>query len=443
MKTMNRIIVSAMMLAVLTPGTAATNKSWTLEECMTYALENNIQVLQSRIQTNQKEIDLDNAKGNRLPSVSAGASQNWSFGRGLTADNTYDNTNTTSTSFSLGSDVTLFAGGRLNNNIKNAQLNLEASLEDLRRIQDDVRVQVAQAFIQIVYDRSLLNVARGQVSIDSMQVARLEALESTGKASPTEVASQKATLAQSQLTMIQAENNLKLSTLTLTQLLELESPEGFDILDPQISSLPDMIATNPEQIYQEACSSRPAVKAEELRLKRAQTDIDISKGAFYPTLSMNGGLGSNFYTSSKYQSKAFSNQIRDNFSQYIGLSLNIPVFNRFSNRNSLRSAKSSYNAQQLQLESTKKQLYKEIQQAYYNVLTSKNRYESSLAVENSARESFDLTTAKYEGGKSTVTEFNESKNRLVEASANVIKYRYEYIFNSALLDFYTSEEIKF
>lgn len=431
------------MLAVLTPGTAATNKSWTLEECMTYALENNIQVLQSRIQTNQKEIDLDNAKGNRLPSVSAGASQNWSFGRGLTADNTYDNTNTTSTSFSLGSDVTLFAGGRLNNNIKNAQLNLEASLEDLRRIQDDVRVQVAQAFIQIVYDRSLLNVARGQVSIDSMQVARLEALESTGKASPTEVASQKATLAQSQLTMIQAENNLKLSTLTLTQLLELESPEGFDILDPQISSLPDMIATNPEQIYQEACSSRPAVKAEELRLKRAQTDIDISKGAFYPTLSMNGGLGSNFYTSSKYQSKAFSNQIRDNFSQYIGLSLNIPVFNRFSNRNSLRSAKSSYNAQQLQLESTKKQLYKEIQQAYYNVLTSKNRYESSLAVENSARESFDLTTAKYEGGKSTVTEFNESKNRLVEASANVIKYRYEYIFNSALLDFYTSEEIKF
>jgi len=443
MKTMNRIIVSAMMLAVLTPGTAATNKSWTLEECMTYALENNIQVLQSRIQTNQKEIDLDNAKDNRLPSVSAGASQNWSFGRGLTADNTYDNTNTTSTSFSLGSDVTLFAGGRLNNNVRNAQLNLEASLEDLRRIQDDVRVQVAQAFIQIVYDRSLLNVARGQVSIDSMQVARLEALESTGKASPTEVASQKATLAQSQLTMIQAENNLKLSTLTLTQLLELESPEGFDILDPQISSLPDMIATNPEQIYQEACSSRPAVKAEELRLKRAQTDIDISKGAFYPTLSMNGGLGSNFYTSSKYQSKAFSNQVRDNFSQYIGLSLNIPVFNRFSNRNSLRSAKSSYNAQQLQLESTKKQLYKEIQQAYYNVLTSKNRYESSLAVENSARESFDLTTAKYEGGKSTVTEFNESKNRLVEASANVIKYRYEYIFNSALLDFYTGEEIKF
>ena len=151
------------------------------------------------------------------------------FGRGLTANNTYDNTNTTSTSFNIGTDVTLFAGRRMASNVKLAELSLEAAKSDLERIKDDVRVSVAQAFIQIVYDRSILDVARNQVTIDSMQVERLTALAAIGKASNAEVASQNATLAQSRLSVTQAENNLNLAILTLTQLLELPSPEGFAI----------------------------------------------------------------------------------------------------------------------------------------------------------------------------------------------------------------------
>ena len=424
------------LAALLSAGTAHAGESWTLQRCIDYALENNIQIRQGDIAARQRDIDYNTARNNRLPGVSAGASQNWSFGRGLTANNTYDNTNTTSTSFSIGTDMTLFAGRRMTGNVKLAELSLEAAKSDLERIKDDIRVTVAQAFIQIVYDRNILEVARGQVAIDSMQVERLTALAAIGKASNAEVASQNATLAQSRLSVTQAGNNLNLAILTLTQLLELPSPDGFDISEPDTRELEFAIPDNPEVIYAQALGVRPSIKSEELRLEQTGTNIEIAKSGFLPTLSLSAGAGTNYYTTSKFKSDAFGDQIKNNFSQYIGLNLSIPVFTRNSNRNNLRSARLSRMNQQMQLDNARKQLYKEIQQAYYNAVASKSRYESSQSVETSAQESFELVQAKYEGGKASITEFNESKNRLVTAQADVLKYRYEYLFNTALLEFY-------
>ena len=430
------------LAALLICGTAQATETWTLQQCIDYALENNIQIRQSGLSAESREIDYNSALSNRLPGVSAGASQNWSFGRGLTANNTYDNTNTTSTSFNIGTDVTLFAGHRITGNIKLAELSLEAAKSDLERIKDDVRVQVAQAFIQIVYDRSILDVARNQVTIDSMQVERLTALAATGKVSNAEVASQQATLAQSRLSVTQAGNNLSLSILTLTQLMELPSPEGFDIKAPEANELEFSIPESPESVYEQALGIKPSIKSEEIRLEQSTRNIDIAKSGFYPTLSLSAGAGTNYYTSSKFQSDPLSDQLKNNFSQYIGLNLNIPIFSRNSNRNNVRSARLGRMNQQMQLDNVKKQLYKEIQQAYYNAVASKSRYESSELVQVSARESFDLVQAKYEGGKASITEFNESKNRLVTAQADMLKYRYEYLFNTALLEFYRNSSFE-
>ena len=434
-------IISA-LAALLFCNTTSAAESWTLQQCIDYALENNIQVRQSDITAQNRDIEYNSARSNRLPGVSAGASQNWSFGRGLTADNTYANTNTTSTSFSLGADVTLFAGRRLTGNIQMAELSLEAAKSDLERIKDDVRVQVAQAFIQIVYDHSIVDVARNQVTIDSMQVERLSALAAIGKASNAEVASQQATLAQSRLSVTQAQNSLNLAILTLTQLLELPSPEGFDVSAPRTEELEFSIPDSPETIYNQALGVKPAIKSEEIRLEQSSKNIDIAKGGFYPTLSLSAGAGTNYYTTSKFQSDPFGDQIKNNFSQYIGLNLSIPIFSRNSNRNNVRSAQLGRMSQQIQLDNVKKQLYKEIQQAYYNAVASKSRYESSQEVETSAQESFELVQAKYEGGKASITEFNESKNRLVTAQADVLKYRYEYLFNTALLEFYRNNSFE-
>ena len=432
------LTIAALALA----GTVRAQQGWTLDQCIDYAIRNNVQIRQSDIAAQSRDVDLNSARSNRLPGVSASASQSWSFGRSLTIDNTYANTNTASTSFSIGTDVTLFAGGRISGNIQLAELGLEAAKADLERIRDDVRVQVAQAFIQIVYNRSILDVARNQVTIDSMQVERLTALAAIGKASSAEVSSQKATLAQSRLSVTQAQNNLNMSILTLTQLLDLPSPEGFDVIQPDADDIEFSIPDSPEQIYAQALDIKPAVKSEEIRLQQAANSIDIAKGGYYPTLSLSAGAGTGYYTSSNRTSDNFGSQMKNNFGPHVGLNLSIPIFSRNSNRNSVRSAQLSMMNQEMQLDNVKKQLYKEIQQAYYNTVSSKSRYESSQEVEVSAQESFQLVQAKYEGGKASITEFNESKNRLVTAQADVIKYRYEYLFNTALLEFYRNSSFE-
>ena len=434
--------ITLTLAALALAGSIRAQQGWTLDRCIDYALENNIQIRQSDIAARTRDVDLNSARSNRLPGVSASASQSWSFGRSLTIDNTYANTNTASTSFSIGTDMTLFAGRRIAGNIQMAELSLEAAKSDLERIKDDVRVQVAQAFIQIVYNRSILDVAQGQVTIDSMQVERLTALAAIGKASSAEVASQRATLAQSQLSVTQAQNNLNMSILTLTQLLELPSPEGFDVIQPDADAIEFSIPDSPEQIYAQALDIKPAVKSEEIRLQQAANSIDIAKGGYYPTLSLSAGAGTGYYTSSNRTSDNFGSQMKNNFGPHVGLNLSIPIFSRNSNRNSVRSAQLSMMNQEMQLDNVKKQLYKEIQQAYYNTVSSKSRYESSQEVEVSAQESFQLVQAKYEGGKASITEFNESKNRLVTAQADVIKYRYEYLFNTALLEFYRNSSFE-
>lgn len=438
---MRRLMI---MLAVCLPVAAsAQNAAWTLSRCIDYALEHNLSVKQSGLNVEQQEIALNTAENSRLPGLSGSAGQNFSFGRGLTADNTYANTNTTSTSFSLGGDMTLFNGNRIRNNIELSRLDLEAATSDLAKARDDIRVAVAQAYVQILYDMEIVDVAENQVSIDSVQVARLKEMAANGKASRADVSAQEATLAQSLVSLTQAENNLALAVLELTQLLELPSPEGFSVVKPSAESLETGLLMTPEAIYEEAVSVKPVIKSEEIRLDHALKNIDAAKGAFLPSLSMSAGLGSNYYTSSGYEPNPFFTQIKNNFSQYIGLNLSVPIFSRYSNRNQLRSAQLSFQNQQIQLENTKKQLYKEIQQAYYNAVGAQEKYISCGVAARSARDAFDLAQARYEAGKAGITEYNEAKGRYISAESNLVQARYENLYQSKLLDFYRGLDLVF
>ena len=447
---MKKLVITLIWMASVIPGLtgnlaaaqpASAGTPWTLQECIGYALDHNLSVQQSALQVQQREIDLNTARANRLPGVSAGASQNFSFGRGLTADNTYANTNTTNTSLSLGADMTLFNGLRNYNNILLGQLNLEAATADLEKARDDIRVAVAQAYVQILYNREIAEVAARQVEIDAQQVDRLEALQANGKATAADVAAQRATLAQSRLSAVQAENNVRLARLDLAQLLELPSPEGFDVVVPGDDALAIPLPAGPELIYEEAVGIKPVVRAEETRLAYADRNIALAKGGYLPSLSLSGGLGTNYYTSSGYAGKSFFDQLSNNFSQYIGLSLNVPIFSRLSTRNQVRSARVSYDAQQLQLETVKKQLFKEIQQAWYNAVAARTKYESSMEAEKSASESLTLVQAKYENGKSSITEFNEAKNQYLKARSDLAQARYEYLYQTRLLDFYRGRNL--
>ena len=415
---------------------------WTLSECIRHAQENNITLQQRGLQVKQQEIQLDNAKGSRLPQVSGSVSENFSFGRGLTADNTYSNTNTTSSGISLGTAVPIFQGFRISNSIKENELNLRAATEDLEKAKEDMSVSVAQAYVQILYNMELLDVALNQVTIDSLQVERLTAMLENGKASPAQLAQQKAALGQSRLSATQARNNLNLSLLDLSQLLELPNPEGFSIVRPVVP-IDGILLGNPENIYAEAVENKPSVKAEMFRLDATDFTIKGAKGAFLPSISANGGLGSNYYTMSAAPSAAFMEQIKHNFSQYLGLSLSVPIFSGFQNRNQVRMAELSRTNQMLQLENTKKTLYKEIQQAYYNAVAAADKYRSSADAQASAQESFELMKAKYENGKANITEFNEARDNWLKAESDLLRSRYEYLYSAKLLDFYRGRPLEF
>ena len=433
------IIVILGLLAVLfaMPMHAQT-QPWSLEQCCDYAVEHNITIKQQENQCRQQEIQLSTAKNQRLPDLSGSAGQNFSFGRGLTAQNTYTNTNTSSTSFSLGTSVPLFTGFQIPNNIK----NLEAATQDLEKAKNDIRTQVAQAYVQILYDMEIADVALRQISIDSAQVARLQALLNIGRASEAELAQQKATLAQSQLTATQANNNLQLAILSMTQLLELESPEGFSVVRPEISSVGRDIIATPDDIYADALATKPEIQAQQLRLRATENSIKIAQAGYYPTLSFSAGLGSNYYKTSGFKADDFSTQMKNNFSQYLGFNLNIPIFNRFQTRNSVRSAKLDRENQTLQLDNTKKALYKEIQQVYYNAVAANQKLTSSLQASESSETAFRLTQAKYEQGKSTITEFNEAKNNWLKSESDLTQARYEYLYQLALIRFYSGQTLK-
>ena len=210
---------------------------WTLRQCADYAVEHNINIKQRENNREQRELQLSTAKNSRLPDLNASASESFSFGRGLTLDNTYTNRSTSSTSFSLGTTVPLFTGFKIPNQIKLNQLNLEAATKDLEKAKNDIRTQVAQAYVQILYDMEIADVAKRQIEIDSQQVARLEAFVNNGKASMAQLSQQQSTLAQAHLTATQAENNLQLAILALTQLLEFPSPEGFSVVRPQVDHI--------------------------------------------------------------------------------------------------------------------------------------------------------------------------------------------------------------
>lgn len=436
------LILSAALSAAFS-AQAQHSGPWRLSDCIDYALEHNLTVRQGALTVEQREVELNTARNRRLPGFSASVSENLSFGRGLTADNTYSNSNTTATAFTLGGDLPIFQGFDIANGIKLGRLNLAAATAELEKARDDIRVAVTQAYVQILYNRELLQVARQQREYDADLLERLRERLQAGKASPAEISAQQAVLAQSRQSEISAEGNLQLSVLDLTQLLELPAPEGFSIVEPASGLEDRMLLPRPETIYAEAVGIRPAVESAQLNVDYAALNIARAKGARLPSISLNGGLGSNYYTNSALPAAAFGTQLKNNFSQYLGVSMSIPIFQRFSIRNNVRAAEIQFRGQQIQLESVKQALYKEIQQAYYNAVTAQARYAGSRESAASAREHYDLTGEKYKVGKAGVADYDEARLAWLRAESEHIQARFQCLYQTKLLDFYRGRDLDF
>lgn len=425
------------MICVLfvSPITAQTNQ-WSLQQCIAHAIEHNISIKQQEVNVKNQEVALSTAKNSRLPNLEASASESLGFGRGLTMDNTYANRNTQSTSFNIGTSVPLITGGQIPNQIKMSKLNLQAALADLDRAKENISMQVVSAYLEAVYQKDLVSVAQQQLELSTAQVQRIGLLLKNGKVSESELAEAQSHVAADELALTQQQNSAMLALLELSQLLELPSPEQFDIQRPETSDPTTVLLTTPDVIYSEALGIKPQIQSGLLNIQSAEKNVKVAQAGFYPSVYLSGGLGSSYYKTSGFEAASFGKQMEDNFNQSISLSLSIPIFNRFATRNNVRTARLQVVNQQLQLEETKKTLYKEIQQAYYNAIAAQKQCISSDAALQSSQTAFNLMQKKYENGKATATEFQESKTALQKAESTAIQSRYTFLFRQKLLNFY-------
>ena len=442
---MKQAILFISLLLISIGGKA--QERWSLRRCIDYAIEHNINIRRTANAVEQSAVEANSAKWARLPNLNGSAGQSWNWGRTQTAvknedtgdySTVYVNTSSQGSNLNLSTSIPLFTGLQIPNQYALAKLNLKAATADLAKAQEDIAINVASAYLQVLFNQELQQVAESQVELSLQQQARITRLADMGKASMAEVAEAKARVAQDQMTAVQAHNNYELALLDLSQLIELESPEGFLLESPDVSFALQQL-TPPDEIYQTALVNKPAIQAAEYRLEGSKHSIRIAQSAYYPQLNLNGSLGTNYYSTIN---RTFRQQMGDNFSKYVGVSLSVPIFNRFSTRNRVRSARLQRDNYELQLTETKKTLYKEIQQAWYNAVAAESKYSSSHTAAEAGAESFRLMSEKYENGKANAVEYNEAKQNLMRAQSDELQAKYEYLFRSKILDFYKGESIE-
>ena len=431
---MKRTVIS-LSLTLLGAFQLQAQETWDLQRCITHAIEHNLSIKQKEAARNQSEVELNTAQWSRMPNLNGNIGQSFNFGRALQADNTYGNRNTRNTNFSLGTNIPLFTGMQIPNNIALSKLNLKAATEDLAKAKEDISIQVASYFLQVLFNEELTKIARNQVALSQEQLDRKVAFFQNGKASEAEILEAKSRLAQDQLSLVQAENNHQLALLDLSQMLELPSPENFRIGGPDIDGFTADLSM-PEEVYAQAMMNKPAIKAAQYRLQGAEKSIKIAQSGYYPQLSFGAGIGTNYYHLSGIENAPFSTQWDQNMNKYLQFSLSIPIFNRFQTRNRVKSARIQHTALSWQLEESKKALYKEIQQAYYNALAAESKYKSSQSANESAEASFRLMSEKYANGKASATEYNEMRTAWMKALSDGVQAKYEFVYRSKILDFY-------
>lgn len=419
---------------------APAQRVMTLAQCIDYAVSHNVNVKRYANNVEQQKVQLSTARNSRLPDLTAGASQSFNFGRGLNSENAYVNRNTQSTGFNLQTSVPLLTGGRIPNEIAMSRLNLQAATADLEHARQSIALQVAAAYLQAVYAAEVVKVQEAQVAFSKIQEDRISKLFNAGKSPESDVVEAHSQVAQDEMGRTQAKCDYKLAMLDLSQLLELSSPDSIEIVAPQGETSPTLPPL-PDRIFARAEGVKPEIQAEKLRLQAAEKNIRIAKAALYPTLSLGAGLSSEYYKTSGYQAASFSKQLSDNFNKSIGLSLNIPIFNRLATRNSIRQAKLQQSEQALQLDETKKTLYKEIQQAYYNAVNAQAKYESALAARKAAESNFNMMTGKFENGRANATELEEAKTKRANAITSTLQAKYEYILRRKIIEFYEGNKL--
>lgn len=437
---MKKLLVSLITCLIVSQGfTFGQQQEWSLEECIKYAIDHNIQIKQQTIQTKVQKNSLEQSKLDLLPTISGQASHDYSFGRALD-QTSYEFYNQTVQSdyFYLGGRTNIFSGLQNLNTIQKNKYELLAGEQDLQRIRDNVSLSVALAYLQILLNKELVMANENQLDITLQQIEKTKKLVDAGSVARGNLLQIEAQAAQEELSLITIKNQLDISYLNLTQLLELESPVGFEIVVPDIHVEPNSVITgNIDEIYDLAAQMRPEIKSSELKLTASEYALKIAKGARSPNISLSHTFGTRYsYIKDMPGLQSFEDQLKNNKNYGLGVSMNIPVLNGWQVNKNISNSRLAVENSQYSLEGTRKELYKDIQQAYTDAVAALKKYTASLKAVSSSEESFRYTEQKFDVGMITPVDYNASKTQLLNAQSDMSQAKYEFIFKTKVLDFY-------
>lgn len=435
MKLLRTFTISAIILTAAFPAMAET---WSLEQCVNYAIANNINVRNSQLNVMDGELSITEAIDNFLPTANANASESVNFGRGLTAANTYADRNTTSFQWGANLSLPLFQGMSEYRRLRMAKSNLQQLLYQYEAAKDNITLNVITQYLQVLYTKEVLKSAQNQLEHTTYEVGRQKSLVENGKVPEADLLDAEAQMAQDQLQVVTAENDIQVALVELANLLQLPVAIGFDIYP--IEEGEPIIPTS-DAVFNAAMTHNNTILASRQSIKVAEDNISLAKTGYIPRLSFSAGVGSSYYTVSGYTNDTFGNQMRHNFATYLGVSLSVPIFDAFSTRNSVRKARLQKLSAQLELDRQESELFKTIQLAYYQARGARDKYFASQETLQKTSLSFEATRERYALGRATPYDYEQAKNNLFRTEIASIQAHYEYLLRHRILLFYQNNHM--
>ncbi|PIY08798.1 MAG: transporter [Flexibacter sp. CG_4_10_14_3_um_filter_32_15] len=459
------------------------SQKWSLDSCIAYALRQNIQLKISELGIDNSELALKQSKDDRLPNANASFSHNYNWGRSIDPfSNSFVNQRIQTNNLSLSSSTTLYNGFRLKNTIAQNEMQVEADKLNYGQSQNDLMLNIASNYLQVILNQEITENARRQKVSTQAQYDRTQKLVEAGVLPRANLYDLEAQLAADQQQIILGENNLMLAKLQLRQLMQLPPTETFEIVAPEVGDPSAILdSKNPYQIYQIAETTQPNIKGADVSIEVAKKGVDIAEAGRIPTLSLIAGAGSNYTSNQRTrfdpttttisgvdtlgyiandigipidyvvrpnvefgtENFGFFNQLNESFRYSVGLSLQIPIFNRFQVDNGIQRAQIQTQNAQLNAKLVRTQLYQTIEQAYISARAAKASFEASQGRVKALEETVRVMEKRLEAGAANSTEYTVVKNNLSVAQADLLRAKYEFIFRIKVLEFYEGEELKF
>ncbi|MBE0422733.1 MAG: TolC family protein [Lutibacter sp.] len=438
-----RTRILSILAFVLFINATAQDKKWTLKECVNYALDHNITIKQNKLNVEISQENVISAKGNFLPNLNASTSGNLNFGSGFDpVSQDRVSTSTYGGSLGINSGVTVFNGYRNLNTYKQAKLGVEGSKLDLEKIQDDISLYVVNSYLNVLFAKENLKVAIVQYEISKKQIENAQAKFDAGTKPKGDLLNAQSTSATDEQSVILNENALNLALLDLAQILQVE-PVGFDIEAIEVNA-PSIIMMykNPNEVYQKALTNRPEIKKAELEIESADLSVEIAKASFSPSVSLGANVGTGYGYNLKNNSHIpYFTQLDDNLGYGVNFNVNIPIFNRNQTKSNVNRQKINYEISKFGLDNQKLQLEQTIQKAFYDAKAAAKTYESAKKSLSAQEEAIKNAQESYSFGVMTQFDFDQVRNRFVNAEGAMIRAKYDFVFKTKVLEFYYGEII--